>query len=1131
MDNLLIHLIQASNMVVLVGGGFALLLLAKSLIDFSQTGPRMRQEVLSHYRLYLVLSLIRLTLAALVLSTSLAIPGAIAYLMGLVIFNLPYSNLAAAMAGAVSLGTLSTLQFCRVLHNSPGVIVASLHYSPNRLYPLWELLTSERLAWATRVLMLAYAIWMVLGVTILFLHGKLLAALVVIGGHGLVWLLLELYVREVEPPPVAEAASHERPNILMIGSDTLRADRLGGAGYHRSLTPHLDRLAAEGHLLSQCYVPCARTAPSLISLMTGTWPHHHGIRDNFIADRQTRLSQAALPRLLGNAGYHTMALGDWAAADLGKFDLGFQDNDVPADQWNLKFFLRQGPKDIRLFLSLFTHNAIGKYLLEEIYYLAGVPLTRQLGLRTRQMLHRLGQGKRPFFLNVFMASTHPPFASQYPYYTRYADPTYRGPSKFAMARLTDPFEIIRRQGEPREEFDLDQILDLYDGCVKSFDDEVGKILEYLENSGLRENTLVVVYSDHGMEFFEHETWGQGNSAIGDYSARVPVIFSGASITTPRRLDEVTRSVDIAPTLLDLLHLPIPNYMDGVSLLAALRGETVPKLPAFYETGIWLTEVPGMPVGHLRYPDLPELLEIKDQHSATMSIKDAYQARIITAKDRMIRWGDWKLVHQPLQNGYLLRLYDIAHDPNCRQDVYALHPETAAILWEQLRVWMQPDQEAITLGEAAAQDTAHPARGAAHGGDEQSIQASNWLVWVRSNLLRYMRNMVDWAYVNLTERRRVLFILSDGYGFACQSPVIRELRKHKGMVVRTTTDRGQALAGIEFANDQDRQLFISLQMFKRRARLTKWHIVVDTHMNAFYPAHNALRVYMHHGPGFGILGNKLAIIKQSDIFCGLSLIERDWFERLEPGIFNDRRLFIPVGFPKNDALYNGDYDRAALLHQLGLPNRTTILITSHWQTPSTLRRLNDAPFRLLARAFPDYNVIQTGHPWLWQPNHNVPGDWQQALLESVHEIEATHTNAKFIQTSDVEALLAITDLLVGDYSSVMTTYCLLDRPIVFFNDPEFSFTIPELKQVFIDAAHTFERIECLESSCADALANPALKASGRAKMRQTFYVNEGRSAQYMANALVELGKLCGTPTAHWPSRLQHISASTAVATPP
>lgn len=682
--------IRASNMAALVAILFTLLLLGKSLLDFSQTGPPMGREVLRHYRGVLVLSVGRLAVAAFLVANLLALPGALAYLLGLVLFGLPYHPAVAALAALLSLTLLAFFQFCRVLHDSPGVIVASSHYAMPRFYPLWERLSPARLARVALLTRLAYFTWVALGAAALWWQGAVYTALSLVMLHGLVQLVYRAWIEESEPLPLPFPVSTpgKRPNLLMIGSDTLRADRLGHAGYRRALTPNLDRLAGRGAVLTQCYVPCARTAPSLLSLFTGTWPHSHGVRDNFVSDAERVLTPAALPKLLAEAGYQTAAVGDWAASDLSKFDLGFSTLDVPADQWNLKFLLRQGPKDIRLFLSLFLGNRIGKFFLEEIYYLGGVPLTRQLGLRARRMLDRLGEDERPFFLNVFMASTHPPFASEYPYYTMYADPNYRGPSKFAMAKLTDPFEIIRRQGEPREEFDLEQILDLYDGCVKSFDDELGHILDYLEASDLARDTLVVVYSDHGMEFFEHETWGQGNSAIGDFSARIPMVLAGPSLPAATRLDGVTRSIDLAPTLLDLLGLPPAPTMEGVSLAAALKGGALPELPAFYETGIWLTKLPGTPEGHLSYPGILELLDVPDLASGALAIKREYQRQVVAAKDRSIRSGRWKLVYQPLENGKLLRLYDLESDPDCRRDLSADQNEVTSSLWGLLQAWME-----------------------------------------------------------------------------------------------------------------------------------------------------------------------------------------------------------------------------------------------------------------------------------------------------------------------------------------------------------------------------------------------------------------------------------------------------------
>jgi arylsulfatase A-like enzyme len=500
------------------------------------------------------------------------------------------------------------------------------------------------------------------------------------------------WLPEARPPSRSpERAADVPPNILMIGSDTLRADRLSALGYRRTLTPHIDRLAEQGVLFANCYVPCARTAPSLVSLLTGTWPHTHGIRDNFVTDAETRLKVAALPQLLKPLGYRTAALSDWCGGDMGKLSFGFDYTDLPEDQWNLKYLIRQGPKDMRLFVSLFTHNRLGRLLLPEIYYLGGVPLTQPMGRRARRLVSRLAESAQPFFMNVFYSTTHPPFASEWPWYTRFADPAYAGESKFAMARLTDPFEIIRRQGAPKEEFDLDQIIDLYDGCVAEFDDEVGKMLCHLDACGLADNTIVVVYSDHGMEFFEHDTWGQGNSAVGDFSPRIPLLIRDPRKPARGKIEQVVRSIDLAPTLLELVGATPTASMEGVSLAQCFSAHgSCPSFDAFNETGVWIAEIPGMPEHHLRYPDLLELMEVPDRSSGTMAIKPEYTLRIMDAKDRMIRSGRWKLVYQPLESGYQLRLFDLDIDPECRVDVLDRYPETASQLRQALLSWIAED---------------------------------------------------------------------------------------------------------------------------------------------------------------------------------------------------------------------------------------------------------------------------------------------------------------------------------------------------------------------------------------------------------------------------------------------------------
>ncbi|WP_369613466.1 sulfatase [Marichromatium sp. PS1] len=667
---------------------FTLALTLKSVRDYTTAGPMLPDEVVRRFRGYAVWALARLAVWALLVAGYWALAGALWWQGVATLLGHQTTMAGVALAAALAIAGATLWRFVHALLHNPGLIVASSHYRISRFYPLWARLSPARLRRIEQGLLVAGLVPMLLGALAPARTGDRAGSLLLLATLALLLGLAALASQRPRAPArQGRAGSRERPNLLLIGCDTLRADWLGCAGHPRGLTPNIDALAAAGTQFAHCYVPCGRTAPSLISLLTGTWPQTHGIRDNFVADAATRLRVPSLPRLLGAAGYRSEAISDWCGADLGKFDFGFDRLDLPDDSWNLRYLLRQGPKDLRLFLSLFLHNRLGKRLLPEVYYLGGVPSTSALGAEVRARLSRLAEDERPFLLNAFFSTTHPPFACEHPYYARYAEPGYSGPSKFAMARLTDPFEIIRRQGEPRREFDLDQILRLYDGCVKRFDDEVGAILEHLEHCGLADRTLVAIYSDHGMEFFEHDTWGQGNSVLSDHSARIPLIVRDPLERGGHRIEGIVRSVDLAPTLLERCGLRPPPAMDGVSLAACLGGAPAPALTAYTESGIWLTDLPGMPEGHLRYPDLLGLLDVPDHRSGTLAIRPEYADLVVRAKDRMVREGRWKLTYQPLVAGAIWQLFDLERDPDCRHDRAAAHPEVVARLRARLQPWL------------------------------------------------------------------------------------------------------------------------------------------------------------------------------------------------------------------------------------------------------------------------------------------------------------------------------------------------------------------------------------------------------------------------------------------------------------
>ncbi len=655
-----------------------LLLALKSLRDFSQTGPRIKEEILKEYYWFSFRSFTRLCLWSFLLFSWMAMFGSMIYLSFSIGYRSSYETVPAIFSSLSGVLIIVGFQFCRHLLQIPCSIMMSSHYSMKRLIPLWNLLGHSKIRWfgVALTVIVTYSWYLAFGQ--LIADGALRDVLFYISLWTVlclpvIWVYWPVLPAKVRTDAVSRKDEKVHPNVLMIGCDTLRSDRLGH-NYRRNISPFLNWLCTRGTFFSNCHTPIARTAPSLASIFTGTWPSRHGVRTNFATPTNSPLTQKPLARCFSESGYETAAISDWSGSDLGKFDFGFQNKDLPPDQWNLKYLIRQGPKHLRLFLTLFTHNRFGKMFLPELYYLAGIPLTADKGAAARKYLSERARDGKPFFLNLFVGTTHPPFGTEYPYYTRYTEPDYQGESKFGMARLTDPNDIIQSQKEPRSAFDLEQIIDLYDGSVHNFDDEVRKICHHLESCGLGNNTIIVIYSDHGMEFFEQDTWGQGNHVLGTASSNIPFIICDPRTEGRGELDLLCRSIDIMPTIAELCGIETPDTVQGSSLVAALKGDEVHAESAYFETGLWLAPPPGQHTDHLKYPELIELLEIPEKMIGTLSIKQEFTDVIEKARDRRVKKDQWLLVRLATKNRPIFLLFDTDNDPLCVKDVSENNPD-------------------------------------------------------------------------------------------------------------------------------------------------------------------------------------------------------------------------------------------------------------------------------------------------------------------------------------------------------------------------------------------------------------------------------------------------------------------------
>lgn len=388
-----------------------------------------------------------------------------------------------------------------------------------------------------------------------------------------------------------------------------------------------------------------------------------------------------------------------------------------------------------------------------------------------------------------------------------------------------------------------------------------------------------------------------------------------------------------------------------------------------------------------------------------------------------------------------------------------------------------------------------------------------IIKAKNKLIDMLRLIDDLIYERVGPIR-ILFVATDSYGFSCQAPVISVLKENPDILIRVTTIYSKLHTDVNCLGDTEQKLFHKYIISKKIAAFSKWHIVIYSHLCSFYPRRHALLAYMHHGPGFGSGGGTHAA-EVCDIYFGLSAEEKFYIEDKCPKLFGDSKAFFPVGFPKSDALYDGTYNRKDLLSQYGLQDRKTILIASGWRPYGLLRTLVGGPLDILASNYPDWNIIQTGHPWLWEVRDDIDKNWQSTFIDALKAIERRYPNAYFLPGVPAEPLVAASDLLVVDYSSVLTMFSLLDRPIVYFDNIDVKEEVRAQWKVYRDASYNFTSLGDLTEACRMAVKDASPKQrKARRTLKEKFFANPGCSSSAMANLLSSVGRTCTKESPGW-----------------
>lgn len=401
-------------------------------------------------------------------------------------------------------------------------------------------------------------------------------------------IIISIGVRQVDAQPFTDQP--RRPNIVFIFADDHAYQAIGAYGSVINHTPNIDRLAAEGMLFENCFVTNSICGPSRAVILTGKYSHINGFHRNGL---RFDGSQQTFPKLLQQAGYQTVVIGKW---HLGSDPTGF-------DYWDI--LIGQGPYYNPPMIDNGTRKVRDGYTTDVITDLALDWLQSKRDTSKPFMLmfqhkapHRSWQPS-PNHLTLYDDVTIPEPATLFDDYatrgtaaktqdmtiaktlTDY-DLKFRPPGNLtdeqretweaAYGPKNEAFHAAQLTGDDLVRWKYQRYIKDYLRCVASLDDNIGRVLDYLDEAGLASNTIVIYSSDQGFYLGEHGWFDK--RWIYEPSLRTPLIVRWPGVTEPgTRTDAIVSNLDFAETFLDIAGVDQPSDMQGRSLKPILQGET------------------------------------------------------------------------------------------------------------------------------------------------------------------------------------------------------------------------------------------------------------------------------------------------------------------------------------------------------------------------------------------------------------------------------------------------------------------------------------------------------------------------------------------------------------------------------
>lgn len=379
----------------------------------------------------------------------------------------------------------------------------------------------------------------------------------------------------------AKAKHEPRPNILLIAVDDLRPE-LGCYGVSHIQSPNIDALAASGLRFDRAYCQQAVCNPSRTSLMTGLRPDTIGVTGNHSHFRSNMPDVVTLPQKFMQHGYHAAAIGKLYH---GVFPEGTSNTkwdtmgdpqswSVPAIRFGPRYYYTEAGIDSakKVFQQIYkpTNPSPNDWTQKLVFGPAteapdvpdNVLYDGQVADAAVEKLKQLRQQNDPFFLAVGFIKPHSPYVAPKKYFDLYRNvaiasdtklpvdaPTFAGHGSGELRRYTDQPKRDQISAANQK-----QIRKAYFACVSYIDAQIGRVLDQLDQSGLSNNTIVVLYGDHGYHLGEHGLWGKTTNF--ELDTRVPLIIRSPGMkASGKSTSSLVELVDLYPTLTELAGLP------------------------------------------------------------------------------------------------------------------------------------------------------------------------------------------------------------------------------------------------------------------------------------------------------------------------------------------------------------------------------------------------------------------------------------------------------------------------------------------------------------------------------------------------------------------------------------------------